>query len=314
MQDLVVVLKKIYERDMDLLIIEEFLADRGFAQLFLDKLNLPSDYVVVKAAHSLADADGESDITFILQYPDKRVALLIEDKIDAVTMPKQSERYCKRGAAGMSNGEYDEYFIMLVAPADYHREHANDNNADYDRRICYEELREYLSKQAHIRAAFKTEMIDCAIKEKKAGYQVQEVPAVTEFWMHLRRFCKEHYPHLVIKGEDAPKGATAVWPEFRTSMTNLKVVYKSQKGYVDLEFPKYGNHEGDLKLKIKNHMTPPMQIWNTGKSASVRISDDKWKLDFSQDFYLHTDVLHEVLQAVSTLCDLASKLNYADLY
>jgi len=314
MQDLVVVLKKIYERDMDLLIIEEFLADRGFAQLFLDKLNLPSDYVVVKAAHSLADADGESDITFILQYPDKRVALLIEDKIDAVTMPKQSERYCKRGAAGMSNGEYDEYFIMLVAPADYHREHANDNNADYDRRICYEELREYLSKQAHIRAAFKTEMIDCAIKEKKAGYQVQEVPAVTKFWIKLRRFCKENYPQLSMVGEEAPKGAAASWPEFRTSLGAIKVIYKSQKGYVDLEFPKYGNNVADLHSKVKEKMADSMRIWKTGKSASVRISDDKWILDFSQDFEKCEDVVSEILQAVSILCEFASTLNYSELY
>ena len=314
MQSPVIEFKKIYEHDMDLLIIEEFVSDRNFARIFLDKLQLSDDYTIQKASHSMADADGESDVTLILQYPDKRVALLIEDKIDAQTMPEQSERYHKRAQKAVSHGEYDCYYVMLAAPADYHKEHENDSNAAYEHRVCYEELREYLGKQSHVRASVKAAMIDCAIKEKKAGYQVQEVPAVTEFWVKLRQFCKENYPQLNMVGEDAPKGAAASWPEFRTSLGTIKVIYKSQKGYVDLEFPKYGDRVADLRLKIKDRMTPSMQVWNTGKSASVRISNNRWKLDFSQDFYMHTDVVCEVLRAVSILCEFASTLNYSELY
>lgn len=314
MQKAVIEFKKIYEHDMDLLIIEEFISDRNFARLFLDKLQLSNNYTIQKASHSMADSDGESDITLILQYPDKRVALLIEDKIDAQTMPEQSERYHKRAQKAVSRGEYDCYYVMLAAPADYHREHENDNNAAYEYRICYEELREYLGNQGHMRAAVKTAMIDCALKEKKAGHQVQEVPAVTEFWIKLRRFCKENYPQLNMVGEDAPKGAAASWPEFRTSLGTIKVIYKSQKGYVDLEFPKYGDNVADLRSKVKGKMTSSMQIWKTGKSASVRISNDRWILDFSQSFDEQMAAITEVLQAVSTLCEFAAMLNYSEIY
>lgn len=120
MQKAVIEFKKIYEHDMDLLIIEEFISDRNFARLFLDKLQLSNNYTIQKASHSMADSDGESDITLILQYPDKRVALLIENKIDAQTMPEQSERYHKRAQKAVSRGEYDCYYVMLAAPADYH--------------------------------------------------------------------------------------------------------------------------------------------------------------------------------------------------
>ena len=314
MQNPVIEFKKIYEHDMDLLIIEEFVSDRNFARIFLDKLQLSDDYTIQKASHSMADADGESDITLILQYPDKRVALLIEDKIDAQTMPEQSERYHKRAQKAISQGEYDCPYVMLVAPADYHREHENDSNAAYEYRVYYEELREYLRNQEHVRAAVKVAMIDCALNEKKAGYQVREVPAVTEFWIKLRRFCKENYPQLSMVGEDAPKGAAASWPEFRTSLGTIKVIYKSQKGFVDLEFPKYGDNVADLLSKVKGKMTSSMQIWKTGKSASVRISDDRWILDFSQDFDKCTDTVSEVLQAASILCEFASTLNYSELY
>ena len=306
--------KKIYEHDMDLLIIEEFISDRGFARLFLDKLQLPDNYVVHKASHSLADADGESDITIILQYPDKRVALLIEDKIDAQTMPEQSARYDKRAEKAVCRSEYDQYFVMLAAPADYHEEHMDDGNADYKYRICYEEFREYLSKQNHLRAAFKIAMIDCALREKKAGYQVEEVQAVTEFWVRLRQYCKANYPHLNMVGVDRPKGASASWPEFRTSLGTIKVVYKSQKGYVDLEVPKYGDRVADLLAIIKDRMSSDMQIWKTGKSASVRITNERWSIDFSQKFDEHGAEIDEVLQAVSALCEFASTLNYSELY
>lgn len=314
MHKAIIKFKKIYEHDMDLLIIEEFVSDRNFARIFLDKLQLSDDYTVQKAYHSLSDSDGESDITLILQYPDRKVALLIEDKIDAQSMPEQSERYHKRAQNTISRGEYDCYYVMLVAPSAYHREHENDRNAAYKHRVSYEELREYLGTQPHMRAAFKIAMIDCALKEKKLGYQVQEVPAVTGFWIKLRQFCKEDYPQLSMVGEDTPKGAAASWPEFRTSLGTIKVIYKSQKGYVDLEFPKYGDNVADLLLKIKGNMVSPMQIWKTGKSASVRISNDRWILDFSQDFDKCKDIVSEVLQAVSTLCEFASTLNLSDLY
>ena len=306
--------KKISEHDMDLLIIEEFISDQKFARIFLDKLQLPDDYVVHKVFHSLSDSDGESDITLILQYPNKKVALLIEDKIDAQTMPGQSERYHKRAQKAKLRGEYDSYYVVLVAPEDYHQEHINDSNADYEYRVCYEELREYLCRQNTMRAEFKVSVIDCALREKKAGYQVQEVPAVTAFWTKLRQFCKENYPQLSMVGEDAPKGASASWPEFRTSLGTIKVIYKSQKGYVDLEFPKYGENVADLMSKVKDKLGVTMQIWKTGKSASVRIANDRWKLDFSQDFDQYLEVVREILDAVSNLCEFASLLNYSDLY
>ena len=314
MQQAAIEFKKIYEHDMDLLIIEEFISDGEFAQLFLDKLQLPNNYTIHKIIHSLSDSDGESDITMILQYPDRRVALLIEDKIDAQTMQEQSERYRKRAKAAVLRGEYDSYYVMLVAPSDYHKEHLNDANAAYEYKISYEELRGYFSKQNHPRAMFKTAMIDFAVKEKKAGYQVQEFKAVTDFWNKLRQFCKENYPNLIMVGKDAPKGAAASWPEFRTSLGTIKVIYKSQKGYVDLEFPKYGDRVADLRSIIRSRMTDSMQIWKTGKSASVRIADERWILDFSQDFEKYRSVLIDVMRAVSTLCDFASTLNYSELY
>jgi hypothetical protein len=114
-------------------------------------------------------------------------------------------------------------------------------------------------------------------------------------------------------GTDSPKGATAVWPEFRTSLGTIKVIYKSQKGFVDLEFPKYGDRTGDLIALFRDHMTEDMQVLKTGKSASKRISNDAWAVDFKRDFVECRGVLNKVLQAVLRLCNLAATQNASNL-
>lgn len=53
------------EHDMDLLIMEEFVCNSCFRQIFLNKIEI-KECVVDKAYHSLADSNGESDITFII--------------------------------------------------------------------------------------------------------------------------------------------------------------------------------------------------------------------------------------------------------
>ena len=309
-----IVFKKVYEHDIDLLILEEFILDRSFARLFLNKLALSDDYFVCKAIHSLSDADGESDISLILQYPNRKVALLIEDKIDAPTMPEQSARYHLRAQHAEARGEYDTHFVMLAAPAEYHKKHELDPNAVYEHRICYEELLEYFCQSSNLRHATKRALLECALREKKTGYQLQESPAVTRFWSQLRQFCKDHYPQLQMVGKDTPKGNSARWPEFRTTLGTLKVIYKSQDGYVDLEFPQYGSRISDLLAVVGDRMSPPMQAWPTGKSASIRLENKRWVLDFSQDFDSCRDRIDEVLQAVCELCKFASTINYSDLY
>ena len=55
-------LEKVFERDVDLLVLNKSLTDNNFKNIFLNKINVDSKYNVVLAEHSLADENGESDI------------------------------------------------------------------------------------------------------------------------------------------------------------------------------------------------------------------------------------------------------------
>ena len=92
------------------------------------------------------------------------------------------------------------------------------------------------------------------------------------------------------------------------------MIYKSERGFVDLEFPKYGDRVGDLMAIVGSEMDDSMKCWETGKSASVRITNEKMKVDFKQGFNDNVEAIDIALRAVSSLCDFASKLNYIDLY
>lgn len=300
--------KKIYERDMDLLILEEFLESPSFAELFLDAAGLGGSCEVIFAAHSLSEAEGESDITLVLQYANRKVALLIEDKIDAPTMPEQSLRYHKRAEQAKRRGEYDEYHVILVAPQAYHDAHQNDENAAYRYRVTYEQLQAWFAQQATVRSRFKNAMVEFAIEQNRAGYQVREVEAVTAFWRCLRRYCGEHYPQLSMLGADTPKGGSAAWPEFRTALEKVRVIYKSQKGIVDLEFPGFGDRGDQLRTVLGERLAADMRLEKTGKSASVRLENPQWAVSFHENFAEQETAVREALNAVSRLCRLAADL------
>ena len=69
---------------------------------------------------SKSDNDGESDITVILQNQNTKIGLLIEDKINAIAMPEQCNRYSICGKKGIKNGDYKAFYVFIVAPEKYY--------------------------------------------------------------------------------------------------------------------------------------------------------------------------------------------------
>ena len=84
------------ERDMDLLFLEEFAVNKDFWDLFIQQIQDfdLNGYEIVSEELSFVDAAlGESDLTIVLENKGHKVALLIEDKINAVAQPRQYERW-----------------------------------------------------------------------------------------------------------------------------------------------------------------------------------------------------------------------------
>ena len=299
--------KKITEHDMDLLIIEEFLCDRNFANLFLEKVGLSNDYEICDAYHSLANADGESDITVVLHYKDKKVGVLIEDKIDAPTMEEQSSRYVRRGERQKKEGMYDEFVVFLAAPESYMTEHRADRNAEYENKVTYEEILSYFEGQQSERATYKAEVVRFALAEKKSGYILDPDEQVSAFWRAFRKYYQEHFGGTLLKGDDKERGSKSLWPEFYTATKGVKIIYKSDRGIVDMEFSGYGDRVGELHSQIGS-LLGDMKLIPTGKSASAGRKKDAWQVDFKQPFEENEKAIHDVLEAVEELYRLSVEI------
>ena len=291
------------ERDMDLLIMEEFISSPQFARIFLDTLGITCDYTIDQVIHSMRDADlGESDIVFILNFGDQRHAIHIEDKIDALAMPNQSGRYAQRAEKDISAGKYDEYSVLIVAPAKYLS--ANQEAQKYEHQVQYEQLRDYFTAKNDLRSQYKLALIDRAIYDQKAGYQYEANPGVVSFCAAMDAYQRKHYPTL-------PIGTQAWWRGYKTMISAATIVYKANKGFCDLQFSNCTRE--DLLSKVKDYLSDRMTVEKAGKSASVRITvSPVW---FENRFEDKVREVNEALGAIMELYQLSRTLvKYGDFH
>lgn len=284
------------ERDIDLLILEEFISNPEFASIFLKAVGISDAYTIETAIHSKMDAElGESDIVFVLNINGKRHALHIEDKIDAIAMQNQSGRYHDRAKKDIAQGEYDEYSVLIVAPEKYLE--ANKEAHKYTHNVKYEQLQDYFSTKADIRSKYKLALIERAITDQKNGYQYEANPGMVEFCKKMNDYHKEKYPGL-------PAGSIAWWRYYPTVMDDVTIVFKANKGYCDLQFGH--TTKEDLFPRVCESLTERMNVVPAGKSASVRIEVKPiWYENKFEDKIAEVD---EALEAIYELFMLSKKI------
>lgn len=133
------------ERDIDLLLLEEFYCSSDFRAWFLQRVTGESgDRIDFDAKHSVKQSLGETDLEiWFSDAKGTRWAVLIENKIDADFQEQQPERYVERAAQYKERGEAKQAKIVLVTPAGYEREGC----ALFNVRFYYEEICDWLAKR-----------------------------------------------------------------------------------------------------------------------------------------------------------------------
>lgn len=291
-----ILLETTFERDIDLLVLEEFVSDKQFAMLFLKAVNVSDDFKVVKAIHSLTDVQyGESDIVFVLQINNKKHALHIENKINAKAQPEQFSRYLKRAQKEQDNGHYDSFSIMILAPQKYLD--VNEEAKKYTYMLSYEQLLAHFKTKSDIRSKYKYALIEKAIQEKGNGYQWEANP-------HVVRFCHDMYRYQADRFPGMTQGTVAWWPTFKTIHKDIEVQFKANHGHCDLAFTK--TPYAELYRAYMGKIGGKMQIVETGKSSAIRISVSP--INFENEFIKIEKEVHEALAAIKILLDFANSL------
>ena len=296
-------IEKVCERDIDLYIINKFLNDSKFKELFLKKINC-KNYQVCKCLHSFADENGESDITIILENDNKKIGLLIEDKINAIAMTEQYKRYILRAEKQKHKGLFDDYYIFIIAPNSY-----IDSNMEakkYDNKISYEEILDYISGDVYGESLIKK-----AIEGKKKGYEVVENKPVTLFWQKYYDMVENRFSDLELKTKRGPKGSKTCWPVFHTPIKKIQITHESNKGFLELRFRNVSLYYSEVYGIVKNVLKENMKLKRTGKSLAIRI--DVPEIDFKKDFEEQEENVIKCLEEVRELQEFMKKIDYMEI-
>ena len=301
------------EHDMDMLFLEEFASSDAFLNIFVSTIGVDQAKVISIEASKTDINLGESDMTIVIEAENKRIGLLIEDKIDALAMPEQAARYTLRGEKGVEEGDYEEFYVFITAPRDYL---VNNVEAQkYPNRIEYEQILKYFKNLNDRRAQFKTQQIEQAINKQKKGYQVQVDPLVTDFWRKYSDYQKIHYPDVLLLYNGEDKGSNAIWPRFNTRIDKLYMYHKTEQGYVDLTFDgcrdKMIKVERMLKYVEPNYQETGYSLHRTGKAAAIRLMTPC--LDLHLPFESQVQEVEQSFKAVKRLSELVKKLSFGEV-
>jgi hypothetical protein len=269
-------IEAIYERDIDLLLLEELSVSTDFAVWFVR--NTHPDAILFgsleSVSHSVIDQRRESDLVMIFLDSDGvRRAVLIENKIDAIAQPDQSGGYQMRAVSGVEQGRWASARTCIVAPEVYLAKNAEAKR--YDVSVSYETIAEWFRQHSpfELRHHYRAKVLTSAIDQSRRSRAAIEDPKITAFWHAYWADISNLYPELEMP-EPGIKSAGSTWILFRpTSLRKTRTIdHKLELGVVDLSMPSIPVARRDeLEQRFLQIIGPHgMSLAVTGKSLAVR--------------------------------------------
>lgn len=306
--------RNISERDMDLLFMEAFATDPCFARLFLEQTSHSGKpFEVVHVEQSKMESGlGETDITVICNIDGEKYALLIEDKIDAIAMPEQHDRYIKRGLKGIANNEYVGFDVFIVCPERY-----RDTNAEamkYEHFVSYEKCREYFSRRTDALGMMWYQQISQALETVKPEYKVTIDEIAVDSFQKYAAYQKAYFPRLRLQNHADSKKVNGWWPAYKVGARGMYILHKTDRNCVDLTISGAAGKLDELAIVLKwlhdsGHTN--LILERTGKSAAFRIEtpDIKMYRSFETWNLSDLDACFEVIQELSDLAGIFAIIN-----
>ena len=267
----IVVLRDIFERDMDLLLLEEFVSSADFCQWFLKQIHINGNFVLERAERSVITATGESDIELTFVGTDQRLMLLIENKVDAPLQVRQAARYLERADTYCESGVCNRVVTIIVAPSTYLGfAVSNDFNAS----ITYEGLLDWFKFSSGLgpRRLYKMAVISRAIDRGSSGWQLLPNSTTTDFWQRYWKLSCALAPELCMpEPELKPRDSNFIRFRPPSVPSELSFIHQVPYGRVDIQFPAMADRRAELQKRFEKKMQKGMQIVKAAKSGAIRV-------------------------------------------
>ncbi len=268
-----------YERDIDLLLAEEFMVSQNFAAWFLGKTRFagvqaePVDVFVSKA-----DSTGESDLVVIYEEvaTSQRFAIHIEDKIDAPLQPDQVDRYRQRANGEIDQGHYGEFEIVLCAPQFY--KDSQPGARAFDRYVSYGDIADFIAaNDSSPRGQYRSRFLASATSRRTNSWKKVDDEKTNLFWAEIYRIASREFPILEMKEPNFTKDST--WINFRpadmpTMPRRIYISFKGSLGYMDLTFTRCVSYQFEKRIRSLLDCDGLMTVHQTGQSSAIRLKVD----------------------------------------
>jgi hypothetical protein len=259
----------IFERDIDLLILEELVASAEFLRWFLGKVGLGASGQLQAAARSVATSNGETDLELTVVDDGGVTRLLIENKVDAGLQPRQPERYAERAEAYLRSRECEKSLTVLIAPEEYAR-----TIVGFGQTLTYESILQWFEGRGEDeRTRFKCLMLREAIERGSVGWTLVPDQQATDFWQRYWELAMSIAPEL---GMPRPgvKPATSSFIRFRplSLPPRIELIHKVPYGNVDLQFAGMALRAEHFSQEFSRELENGMRIEQASKSLVVRIA------------------------------------------
>lgn len=301
-------IEAVYERDIDLLVLEELWANDDFRREFGSLVGLSSDQNLKfeGAWHSVCLSTlGESDLVVKFSDQDGSIhAVLVENKINAIPQPDQAVRYRKRGEVGIAEGAWHRFTTCILAPEKYLK--STSDASLYDRKISYETLAGLVEGSLMNnpkRASYRKDLFRHAIDQNRRGYSPNHNDRVTLFWQKYWELITSKYPDVRMKRPiSKPDNASFIdlYPEGFPN--NFYIYHKLQKGFVDLETPVKVSHLQELTAFCEPWLPAGMSIVQTKGSCAISMAAPK--VNHDDDFSAQKEKIMVGIDSVQQLVSL----------
>lgn len=276
----------IFERDIDLLLLEEFHSSTEFQNWFAGKVlasaakltpseieisgsALPANVLpdltrlrFLDAQHSVADFTGESDL--LLTYTDDRQKwlILVEDKIDAIFQKDQALRYFQRARGAIGKDGVAWATTVLAAPQKYFGD--NEQKHGFQARLTYEEIaEEWFKGEAKLgkRGIYKAYLLKTAIEKAVSG---GSNPVVIKFCLDYWALAEARLPELKLL---KPVKRTSTWTSIPLpgKPDKVSLIHKMGEGKMDLQF-------SDMSLRLDELSSRYIEPLRNNKNVLVVIA------------------------------------------
>jgi len=292
-------LATVAERDIDLLLMEEFQICDDFVAWFCSEIGL-GPVSPAGAWHSVSDTDGETDLLLRVVKDGRRVGVLIENKIAAPEQDLQAERYHLRGIRSREAGKLDDYVTVMCASQRYLDSLRSDSV--YQHRLPYERIAEWFMRRNGRREAWRCQVMLEAIEQGRRGYTMTVNATITAFhlsyWEHLR----QRHPRLQMARPDK-RGNKSNWIIMRgvNFPKGVQIHHKIDQQVIELGFNSRSIEE---ILAVKADWPDDIAVVQKGKTASLAIRVPP--LDMKLGVQAQITAIEEALQAVYRLIPYAS--------